>query len=308
MRIALALLVFSPLVACTGTKEGDSGVTSVDCGVTASTSIVDGATGVPGNVSFVVSLSAADAGATVSGSEPGTTAVSEDGLTLTWTPSPPVGPLTQVTMSLSTCAGDSTIGYTTSDLGGPLDADTDLTTTSFRFDLTSGTVVEPPTGGALLSTLGAGLELLLGLTPAGAGVDYRVGVGAKGAQDLCARTLDVSGGTLDGGWFGFGPAGATFPVYDTQVVLEDLAFGGAVLADGSAVEAGWLRTYVGIEALAVAYADGDVAEACAFFGNLGATCTPCPSGAGECLALEVIDLTGVGTGTPVEQVTAACEE
>ncbi len=299
------VVVLAGLLGCADSEDSAG---TADCGLTASTSIVDGETGVPGNASFRVTLSAADDGATLTASEPG--AVSADGLTLTWTPSPPVGPLTDVTVTLTTCAGESTLRYTTADLGGPLDADTDLTQTGFRFDLSSGTVVQPPTGGALLATLGAdGIELMLGLTPVGVdGMDYRVGVGADGVQDLCSRTLDVAGGTLDGGWFGFGPAGATFQVYDTDVVLESLAFGGAVAPDGSRIDAGWLRTFVGVDALAATYADGDAAEACAFFGNLGAPCEPCPSGAGDCLALEVVDLSGPATGVPVEPVTAACEE
>ena len=120
--------------------------------------------------------------------------------------------------------------------------------------------------------------------------------------------MDLPDDTLDRGWFGFRPVAAEFQMYDTQVVLEDLVFGGTLLRDASGIEAAWLDGYVGVAALAVAHADGDIDQDCTFFGGLGAPCEPCPSGQGDCLAISIEGLTGVATGLPVTSVTEACPE
>lgn len=305
----MALLL--ALLACTNEtpKDTDTPV-GPTCELTVSTSIADGATNVPGNTRLRVSLSERDPTATVSASVEGTTSASEDGQTLIWTPSRPMDPQTDITVSIATCAGTSSLAFRTADMGGALDEDVNLDATGFRVDLASGTILQPTTGSALLGVLSSqGTEVLLGVLPdEGGGLTYRLAVTTDGVQDPCSRTLDLAGDPLDRGWFGFGPGLADFQVYDTQVVLEDLAFGGALLADGSGIEAAWLSGYVGVAALAVAYADGDVDQACTFFGGLGAPCEPCPSGDGECLAIEVEGLSGVATGEPVASVTEACPE
>lgn len=304
------------LAACDGASTADTDALT-DCDVVISTSVTDGAQDVPGNRPVVVTLSEADPTATIAGSAPGVTTLSDDGLALTWTPDPPLDPLADVTLDVTTCAGTSTVGYRTADYGGPVDPGVDLSATGYLFDLATGTIVEPPTGSALLALLGdTGTQLLLGMTPGetadtstdASELDYRVAVVADGTQDICSRTLDVAGGALDRGWFGFGPAGATFEVYDTPVVLQDLSFGGALAADGGRVHAAWLRAAIEVEALAVAYAEGDVEQACAFFGAAGAECAPCPDGQGQCLSLEVADLEGTATGTSVVSISEACPE
>ena len=293
-------------LACTGT-ETDSAAPS--CDVTYSLSVNDGAVDVPGNQSVYVTLSAPDESATITSAVPGAVTVSGDGLTVTWTPTSPIDPLTEVALSIATCAGSSDVNYTTADFGGPVDASVDLTTTGFLIDLANGDIVQPTTGEALFSMLAAaGTELLLGFTAASADtVDYRLAMAADHTQDLCSRSLDLAGGSLDRGWFSFGPAAATFYVYENEVVLEDFAFGGAILPDGSGVEAAWMRGWVGVEPLAATYAEGDITEACAFFGAIGAPCVPCPQSDGECLAIEVTDLHGAAA-SPVEPVLDACPE
>ena len=297
------------LLACATPETTTDSTPTPACDVTLTASVGDGATGIPGNRPVRFTLSEPDATATVSASVPGEV-TQTSATTLTWTPAPPVAPLTDVTLTVSTCAGDSTLGYRTSELGAAPDAGVDLTATGFRVDLASGTILRPTTGSALLGVLAAqGTELLVGLVPgAGGTLTTRLAVATDGLQDPCSRTLDLADGTLSGGWFGFGPAAVDFYVYDTRVVLQELAFGGAVRTDGTALEAAWLRGWVGVEALAVAYAEGDVQQACAFFGSLGAPCEPCPDGAGECLAIEVEDLVAEATGVPVAAVTEACAE
>lgn len=301
------MLLLSALFACDG---NDHETAEPTCDVTYSVSVDDGVTDVPGNAPVVVTLSEADATASIRSAVAGTTTASPDGLTLTWTPDAPVDPLTDVTVEISTCGGAAAIHYTTADLGGPLDAGVDLTATGFLVDLGTGTIVQPASGDALLTMLSSvGTSLVLGVTEAsGSALDFRLAMAADGAQDLCSRTLDLPGGTLDRGWFGFGPAPATFFVYDNTVQLEDLAFGGAVRADGSGIDAAWIRGWVGVEPLANTYAEGDVEQACLFFSNLGAPCEPCPESSGQCLALEITGLTGPATGAPVEAVDAACTE
>lgn len=301
------MLLLSALIACDG---HDNETAEPTCDVTYSVSIDDGATEVPGNTPVVVTLSEPDSTASIQSAIAGTTVASDDGLTLTWTPDAPIDPLTDVSVTVATCAGDAAIHYTTADLGGPVDPSVDLTATGFLVDLATGTVVQPASGDALFTMLSSvGTSLVLGATAVnGSAMDFRLAMAADGAQDLCSRTLDLPGGSLDRGWFSFGPAPATFYVYDNTVQLEDLAFGGAVRADGSGIDAAWVRGWVGVEPLANTYADGDIDQACLFFSNLGAPCEPCPESDGQCLALEITGLSGNATGAPVEAIDAACTE
>ena len=311
MRALSSSLVVLVLTACstdTGADTAESADTT-PCGISATPSIPDGASGVFGGAPLRVTLSAPDPGATITASFPGSLSWSDD-VTMLYTPTPPLDPLASVTATITTCAGSSDIGWTTADVGGPLDAGVDLAATGYRVDLASGTVRVPSTGPALVSFLsGQGTELLLGATPTGAGdLDFRLAVTVDGVQDPCSRTLDLPGGTLDRGYFAFMAPSASFEVLDTLVELEDLSFSGAFTRDGSALVGGALHGWIGVHALAVAYAEGDDARACDFFGSLGAPCVPCPSGAGQCLELEVDDLSGTRTGTPVVAVTEACPE
>ena len=296
------MILLTLLLACSKSDtESDQ-----ECTLTLTTSIADGATDVPGNASMVVTLSE-PAEVTVTGSIAGTTTTSADGLTLTWTPNAPADANSAVSVSIDSCNGTSTIGWQTSDLGATPTA-VDLTRTGFRVDLASGTIVQPISGPALFEFLsGQGTEVLVGLL-SNASPSYRLAVATDGVQDLCSRTLDVSGGTLDRGWFSFGPADTTFYVYDNLIELHDLSFGGGLSADGTRVGAAWVKAWVGVEPLAATYAEGDIDAACEYFGTLQVPCVPCPSGDGQCLAIDVRDLSGTATGFPIDEITEPCPE
>jgi hypothetical protein len=296
------MIVLTLLFACSKTDTD----TEATCAVTFTTSIADGATDVPGNASVVVALSES-AEVTLTGSIPGTTTATADGRTLTWSPNAPADANSALSLTIDSCNGTSTIGWQTSDLGAT-PTDVDLTRTGFRVDLASGTIVQPISGPALFEFLsGQGTEVLVGLL-SNTSPGYRLAVAKDGVQDLCSRTLDVTGGTLDRGWFSFGPADATFYVYDNLVELHDLSFGGGLSADGTRVGAAWVKAWVGVEPLAATYADGDIDAACEYFGSLQVPCVPCPSGDGQCLAIDVRDLSGTATGTPIDAITEACPE
>ncbi|MEN9785336.1 MAG: hypothetical protein RLZZ299_600 [Pseudomonadota bacterium] len=262
----------------------------------------------PGNTPLVFTLSTADPGAVIETTLDGARTTSEDGLRLTWTPTRPLDPLLQASVTLRTCAGASTIAWTTAAYGGPLESGVDLGGTGFSIDLARGRIVRPETAQALLGYFrDSDTALLVGMDELAPGqLAYRFATTVDGAQNLCSRTLDVRGGVLDRGWFRFGPADTDFYVFDSRVEVHDLSFGGALLPDGSGVRAAWLEGWVGVEALATAYADGDIDQACAFFGDLGAPCAPCPDGLGRCLSLRIEALEGSATRAPVEAVTEAC--
>lgn len=302
-------MLFAILLACDDPFIEDTGtVVAPGCGLTVSSSIAPGATDVPGNAPLVFTLSAPDPAAVVETALGGRLATSADGLRLTWTPTRPLDPRFQASVALRTCAGVSTITWTTAAYGGPLEADVDLGGTGFTIDLARGHIVRPATAQALLGYFrDSDTTLLIGMDELAPGqLTYRFATTLDGTQNLCSRTLDVRGGTLDRGWFAYGPADASFYVFDSAVELHDLSFGGALLPDGSGVRAAWLEGWVGIEALATAYAGGDIDQACAFFGDLGAPCEPCPDGLGRCLSLRVEDLQGTRTGEVVKAVDDAC--
>lgn len=171
------------LPACADeTPKGNDDTAPAPCDLTLAASISDGATNVLGNTRLRVSLSERDPTATVSASVDGATGVSEDGKTLTWTPSRPIDPLTDVTVTLDTCAGRSSLGFRTADMGSALSASVDLAATGFRVDLASGTILQPTIDSALLGFLSSqGTEVLLGMLPDEAGrLNDRVAVTTDG--------------------------------------------------------------------------------------------------------------------------------
>lgn len=302
-------MLFALLLACDDPFLEDSGTVVVPgCGLTVTSSIAPGASDVPGNEPLVFTLSVPDPQATVETSLEGALAISDDGRVLTWTPTRPLDPRQDASVTLRTCAGVSTIAWTTAAYGGPLDSGVDLGGTGFSIDLARGRIVRPPTAQALLTYFrDSDTALLVGMDELTPGqLAYRFATTLSGTQNLCSRTLDVRGGTLDRGWFGFGPADTDFYVFDSRVQMHDLSFGGALLPDGSGVRAAWIEGWVGVEALATAYVDGDTDRACAFFGDLGAPCEPCPDGVGRCLSLRIDQLEGTATRAPVAAVSEAC--
>jgi hypothetical protein len=294
----------SGLMACDGGAPEEE-----PCTVTFTSSVADGAQGVPGNATVRFVFSEDDAEAEIISDVPGDAAW-EAPDTLAWTPFAPFDASAAASLTVRTCAGDTSIGWTTDAAGAPLDPSVALDATGWSVDLLSGTVLRPATDVALRALFAlSGTELLLGVLPGGSTsspLTFRGAVATDGEQDLCSRTLDLPGGALDRGWFSFGPSDATFGAFGVDVALQQLAFDGAFSSDGQAIAHGRFHTWVEVAALADIYADGDEGAACAFFGDLLLPCVDCPSGEGSCLELWVEGLAGSAVGAPVEQVLEAC--
>ncbi len=101
------------LAGCDGgeVKLGDSGTTAPKCEITVTgTDPADGATDIVLNATVSFTLSEVDDTASISADYDGAMTASEDGLTLTWTPTGALTAETTYTVTLDFCGGSESIG------------------------------------------------------------------------------------------------------------------------------------------------------------------------------------------------------
>lgn len=249
-----------------------------------------------------VVLSEADATATF-----GDGTYRRDGNIVGWRPEEPLTPGESVTLTLQTCAGDQSLPFTVADDGATFTAD--ALDTTFEVDLTSGLFLRPASASILLDLVpDTSTRLLFGLTSeAGGAATVRIGIAnPDGTQDLCSRTVDLPA-TRSDGVFHLPPTSLTLPVGDLSLDVRGLTFTGASNADGTVLSGGSVSMYLGVQAMADEWADGDAVEACRFFGTFQVPCTACPDNTDEdCLVFDLVELSGEGhPGSPAE-VTSAC--
>lgn len=228
-----------------------------------------------------------------------------DGFILGFWPETPLDASSEVSLGLSTCNGDETLPFTTSSAGAPLNGGVDVTTTSFVVDLAAATFLRPAAFSGLLSLVpDVSTRLFVGLVDADTA---RIGIADDtGAQDLCSRTLDV-GAHLDRGYLVGPTAPASLTIGEVTFDVRAVRFTVGLTPDASAIADGAVSVFVGVQGLADLWAEGDVTQACSFFGDLSLACVPCPDVAADsCLVIDAVGLSGAAApGSPVA-VTEAC--
>ena len=316
MLRALPLL----LVACQPADPQDDthtvGPGDCDVGIE-STYPADGATDAyhRGTVEFM--LTEADPTATVFADFEGVQTTRDDGLTVMFTPTEPLEPLTSYEVGLDYCRGTPSITFTTSSYGLPLEDPQALLGQTWGYDLRDARFYEAGYLGDLLQTFAerVGLVSVVGLE--GGSVDLRLAVADDNeppGQDFCARTAEVEGVDFsESPYLQFGPTSIEFNAYLGVIAIHEMVVKTTVSPDGSSL--GGMDISAVIDVRSVAYAvDMDLVELCELLEVYGAPCEACPEdGEPYCAATSADQFGASQVATSVDRINEAyadprCEE
>ncbi len=235
--------------------------------------------------------------------------VTNDNTNLVFTPSAPLAPSTEHSVTVTTCAGESTYTFTTSPLGTPTDG-CDLTGQTFIVDLQGARFVEPAGVAELL--LGQ-LEdsILLSPTEVSDSSVSMIGAlgSATGAQDECTASLnDFPAASYDDPYFALAADNLTLAVSGLEITIDSFAISGDFKSDCSGFGGGTLAGELDARTLAPLLGDllgiTDPDEVCATLTGFGVTCEACASdGAEYCVEVYVDQLNASATDGALQVIT-----
>ena len=241
-------------------------------------------------------------------------AVTVDGSDLWFTPDEPLSPDTAHTVTITACASEVSLGFTTSNLGAPVTGEIEGRT--FAVDSNSGRVVAPEGGEVLVAAALGGVVLLsvvsdeatMELQGALSGIDTT-------DQDTCNRTVflpDVDYSAAP--YFEMPPSDMELSIGAEQVTINDLSIAATFRSDGSGFDAGTLTAEVDVREvgpiLGDTFKDATADELCELLGGLDIACTACGvDGEAYCVGVELADISADVTEETMQTITAPdCHE
>lgn len=320
-------LALATVIGCSGDKDGDDtsgdGGTTSDGGTGAceveisSTFPVDGETSAYYRTTVDFKLSDADPDGTpsvtlsgTSGDVGGTTTASEDGKTVTFTPSAALESGATYTATIDFCRGQDSISFTTSSLGAPLTAAIDGK--AYKVDLGGADFVEPAgVADLLLGQLEN--DILLGVVSSSPDLQMIGAISMTGTsdQDMCTESIDFPPADFSGSpYFKIGPQDTTISVAGFNVDILKLEVSGTFAADGTYFGGGTLAGELDARLLAPLVGDllgtTDPDAICGVVAGFGVSCKACSSdGEVYCLDVYVRDITATELGTSIVERTTA---
>lgn len=231
----------------------------------------------------IFQLSEPDPSARVEAEFSGETTVSEDGLTITYTPDEPLAPSTTYAVTLDYCRGAPTISFTTSHYGAPLEASTDLEGATFTLSFTGGEMLVGENAGELMNAIFRWPIMVQIVDVDGDQLSVLAGIGLEGVepveQNTCARTIEMDGiPTSDLPYVSGRVEDSTFGAYGGEVRFESFDFDTTIAADGQTIGGMRYDAVFGVEEIVALLPDfGDVDSLCTLAANLDIPCKPCPS-------------------------------
>ena len=322
MYCAFGILASLTVIGCSGGGKDSGGAGATDggdaaCEVTFTTFPESGVNDFFFQSSVEALLSEADATATITLADatgadvPGTLTV-EDDTRLIFDPSADLAPNAEYSMTVSTCNGESgsSISFSTSELGTPIDCD--LTGRSYRVDLLGARFVKPGEAIAGLLFDALTVDVLLGIDTATDSEIQMLGAISEslgGLQDYCTPSIDFpEAATFTNPSFSVGPAQVELDISGTPIEISSLSISGAFAPDCSYFGGG--RLLGELDARVLAPLAGDLAgtedpdEICAFLAPLGVVCEACTTdGAPYCAQVEVDQIIGSNYGQPLACVS-----
>ena len=232
---------------------------------------------------IVFELSEADPTARVEAPFSGETTVSEDGLTITYTPNEPLAPSTTYDVTLRFCRGEPTVSFTTSHYGAPLEASTELAGATFTLSFTGGEMLIGENAGELMNAIFRWPILVQIVDVDGAYLNVLAGIGLEGVepvqQNTCARTIEMNQiPTADLPYVSGRVEDSTFGAYGGEIRFESFDFDTTISADGQSIGGMRYDAVFGVDEIVELLPDfGDVDSLCALASNLDIPCEPCPS-------------------------------
>jgi len=300
--MSIAVLVVG-LTACNG-KNGDTGGGDSDAPtcetIEVSASPEDGTTDAFYRGSVVFTLDVADDSAEITvegpdGAVDGAVTSSEDGETLTWTPSAPLTPGASYTATLSYSCGEETTAWTNSSTGAEV-SEAVILDGAWLLDFSSGTFTEPEGIGDVVQS-NLRVDMLLGVVAIdGDTVTIRGAPAAEdgSGQDPCAQSLEFPepADFSENPHFEAETDEAIITAQGFSMTLRGMTLGGDFSPDGDVVEG------ISLSGEMVEAEDDNLV--CGFVEALGVPCYECDGLDGYlCLQLAAVDL----VATRVDGVT-----
>jgi len=239
------------------------------------------------------------------GSVAGESWLSEDEETAFFTSDEALEPTTDYAATISTCMGDSSIDFTTSELGLPLEVD--ITGATYLVSIFGGRILEPPGLQDLITTFGTPMVLI----EVQAADDDLALMGAMAEdlgpdQDLCTPTFHFPTADFsDSPWFEVPEMDLAVDVGGMEVVVHAFVLEGTFAADGSrfggGIVGGELDARDVVDLIDEVDSPDDMCDLTASF---GAPCVPCSyDDEPYCLEILIDRLQGEQVETDLEEVT-----
>jgi hypothetical protein len=306
------ILIVIPFVtlACTGasTDSGAANTGNQDCDTTVdATWPENGAADFYFRDAIEFTLSDPDPSAEVIFSRSGSQSTSDDGLTVIFTPDQPLPPSTEFEAALDYCYGSPTIEFSTSELGEDLENPLAIAGKTYRVDLADARYTENPgVAGFLMGWLNRDLLFHISDIQDGA-LSLRLalaGEEAEDGQDLCYRTFDIEGMTLEGPDLVLSADDILFDFYTGSLQVGDFDLVATLASDlswlGGAQFSGWLN----ITDFSAALDLNDDEDICDIMDNLDSGCEPCPHDSTQsCVTLAGDRLEGVEVGVELVEIS-----
>ncbi len=306
-RFALIASFLSLACAGSASDTGSSANFPRDCDTTVdATWPENGSTDFYFRDSIEFTLSEPDPTAEIIFSRSGTQTISDDGLTVSFTPDDPLPSSTEFEVALDYCYGSPTIEFATSELGEALEDPSAILGKTYRVDMADARYVENPgVAGFLMGWLNRDLlfqivdieDESLAIRLALASDDPDAG------QDLCYRTFDIDGMSLEGSDLVLSNDDILFNFYSGSLQIGDFDLVATLASDlswlGGAQFSGWLN----VTDFSAALKLNDDEDICEIIGNLDSGCEPCPHDATQsCVTLAGDRLDGVEASVDLQEI------
>ena len=241
----------------------------------------------------------------------GTSSVSEDSTVVYFTPDSELTPSSSYAAGLTYCSGDASVAFSTSSLGGTLEAD--ILGNTHALDLSAARFVKPEGVGVLLQQY-VTQEILAGVTSVSETISMLGAIASDGSdpitQDYCTETFDFPTADFsEAPFFVLGPATTPLNIAGFSVNIGDMLVSGTFAADGSYFGGGILSGEIDGREVSEAFDEIEDAEAlCALAASVGASCEACTvDGEILCLSIKVDQITAVSVDDLTLEAIAASD-
>ncbi|HMV68908.1 MAG TPA: hypothetical protein PKA64_18815, partial [Myxococcota bacterium] len=235
---------------------------------------------------------------------------SVDGATVSFRATEGLSPSTSYVATWSSCGDEGEIGFTTGELGAPVDDVSGLVSGTWHLDLTSGSIVSPAGLGDTLDTLLGGYPILVSVLAIGPAesVDLRVALGVFDqrlvAQDRCSITLELPDVTFEDPYFSRDADSFGMTWEGTPFTLTSFHVSGAFTADGEEIGGVAVSGQLDTRPLIPVFNDDPSVgpdQMCVFIAPFQVDCVACADGSGPyCVDLSLSDLRAERVDAPIE--------
>ena len=228
--------------------------------------------------------------------------VSDDGLTIGFTPDTELEPSTEYRFTLSYCGGEPEISFTTSNHGVSISDEQSLIGATYYVDLRTIKFFSGGNVSDILLSIFA-RNVLLQITDASAeALSFRFAVAkesaAVAAQDTCYRTLEQSNVMFDTNpLFTFNTELLEFDAFSAMLRLRSMSLEGSVAPDVLSLAGISFNVVLDVREVTEMMGVDNYEEVCALAGNVGTECEPCVhDDVVACIQVEGTGLTGTLVG------------